>query len=99
MDSHCNTSIWNSCFIMSIPVMLGILNLDIQIARIVRVNRRGTFNFPTKGIGKNNRTSYQTRSDTGTILRDKQKYSFCNGPHSNLMFCKKLPHMRQVFKT
>ena len=81
MDSHCNTSSW---FILSILAMLGTLNLDIQIAKIVKVNGR---------------ISYQTRSDIGTILRGKQKYSFCNGPHSNLLFCKKLPHMRQVFKT
>ena len=77
MDSHCNTSSW---FILSILAMLGILNLDIQIAKIVKVKGR-------------------IRSDTGTILRGKQKYSFCNGPHSNLLFCKKLPHTRQVFKT
>ena len=91
MDSHCNTSIWDSWFILSILVILGLLNLGIQIARICRGNSRGTFIFPTKGKGKNSRTSDQTRSDTGTILRDKLKCSLCNGPHSNLMHCKKLP--------
>ena len=91
MDGHCNTSIWDSWFILSILVILGLLNLGIQIARICRGNSRGTFIFPTKGKGKNSKTSDQTRSDTGTILRDKLKCSLCNGPHSNLMHCKKLP--------
>ena len=48
MDGHCNTSIWDSWFILSILVILGLLNLGIQIARIGRGNSRETFIVPKK---------------------------------------------------
>ena len=89
MDGHCNTSIWDSWFILSILVILGLLNLGIQIARIGRGNSRGTFIFPKKGKGKNSKTSNQTGNDTGTV--ERPKCTLCGGPHRTLIHCKKLP--------
>ena len=89
MDGHCNTSIWDSWFILSILVILGLLNLGIQIARIGRGNSRGTFIFPKKGKGKNSKTGNQTGNDTGTV--ERPKCTLCGGPHRTLIHCKKLP--------
>ena len=89
MDGHCNTSIWDSWFILSILVHLGLLNLGIQIVRIGRGNSRGTFIFPRKGKGKNSKTGNQTGNGAGTVK--KPKCSLCGGKHWNLMFCPKLP--------
>ena len=89
MDGHCNTSIWDSWFILSILVILGLLNLGIQIARIGRGNSRGTFIFPKKGKGKNSKTGNQTGNDTGTV--EMPKCTLCRGSHRTLIHCTKLP--------
>ena len=76
-------------------VILGLLNLGIQSAKIGRGNSRKTPIFPKKGKSKKSKTSNQTKNatggGTGTIPRDKLKCSLCHGPHSNLMHCPKLP--------
>ena len=89
MAGHSNNSIWDSWFIGSILVILGLLNLGIQIVRIGKGNSRETFNFPRKGKGKNSTTGKQTRKGAGTV--EKPKCTLCGGSHRTLISCPKLP--------
>ena len=73
MAGHSNNSIWDSWFIGSILVILGLLNLGIQIVRIGRGHSRETFNFPRKGKGKNSTTGKQTRKGTATVDKSSHK--------------------------
>ena len=73
MAGHSNNSIWDSWFIGAILVILGLLNLGLQIARIDRNKSRETFNFPRKGKGKNSTTGKQTRKGTGTVDKSSHK--------------------------
>ena len=73
MAGHSNNSIWDSWFIGAILVILGLLNLGLQIARIDRGKSRETFNFPKKGKGKNSTTGKQTRKGTGTVDKSSHK--------------------------
>ena len=84
-----NNSIWDSWFIWSILIHLGLLNLGIQFARIGRGNSRGTFIFPRKGKGKNSKTGNQTGNGAGTV--EKPKCTLCGGSHRTLIHCTKLP--------
>ena len=89
MDGYCNTSIWDSWFILLILVILGLLNLGIQIARIGWGNSIETFIFPKKGKSKNSKTSNQTGNGAGTV--EKPKCTLCGGSHRTLIHCTKLP--------
>ena len=75
MAGHSNNPIWDSWFIWSILIHLGLLNLGIQFARIGRGNSRGTFIFPRKGKGKNSKTGNQTGNGAGTV--EKPKCTLC----------------------
>ena len=88
MAGHSNNSIWDSWFIGAILVILGLLNLGLQIARIDRGKSRETFNFPKKGKGKNSTNGKQTRKGADTV--EMPKCNLCRRPYRYLISCPKL---------
>ena len=94
MAGHGNSPIWDSWFIWSILVHLGLLNLTIQRAR---EGRRGSTRSRKNGnnggqpgqTGQDNQQGNANGGGTGT--KEKPKCTLCGGTHKNLMFCPKLP--------
>ena len=94
MAGHGNNPNWGYWLIWSILVHLGLLNLTIQSAR---EGRRGSTRSRKNGnnggqpgqAGQDNQQGNANGGGTGT--KEKPKCTLCNGAHSNLMFCTKLP--------
>ena len=94
MAGHGNNPIWDSWFIWSILVHLGLLNLTIQIARegrggSTRSRKNGNNGGQPGQAGQDNQQGNANGGGTGT--KEKPKCTLCGGTHKNLMFCPKLP--------